>query len=108
MWKRVVAVWRGFRGAAGSGLSTALDSDSHIAAHAFSTHHRRSVVESDSCGCFYCLAIYSPLEIAEWIDDADTALCPKCGVDAVIGSRCGYPIAQEFLRKMQQYWSSTT
>jgi hypothetical protein len=30
-----------------------------------------------------------------------TALCPRCGIDAVIGSASGYPITQDFLQRMR-------
>ncbi len=60
------------------------------------------------CGCFYCLEIYSPVEITRWIDERDgvgtCALCPRCGIDSVIGSASGYPITEEFLKKMHHYW----
>lgn len=36
------------------------------------------------CGCYYCLNIYSPTEIEEWVDSEKTAICPKCGIDAVV------------------------
>jgi len=35
-----------------------------------------------------------PNEIQDWTDDGDTALCPKCGIDSVIGSVSGYPICK--------------
>jgi hypothetical protein len=35
-----------------------------------------------------------------------TALCPKCGIDAVIGSKSGYPMTQEFLQAMEKHWFS--
>jgi hypothetical protein len=108
MWKRFVSTWRGLRSVHPFGLSGALSSDPHIAAHAFSSHHRRLLIQSESCGCFYCLAIYSPVEIVDWTDEADTALCPKCGIDAVIGSKSGYPVTPGFLEKMQEHWFSST
>ena len=60
-------------------------------------------------GCFYCRAIYEPAEIVEWIDDDDTgvgqtALCPRCGIDAVIAIREG--IDTEFLGAMHGRWFS--
>ncbi len=79
-------------------------SEPHIAAHAFTSHNRTSLMQSDRCGCFHCLAEFSTDEIIEWIDDGDTALCPKCGIDAVIGSGSGYPISPEFLGDMQKHW----
>jgi len=80
----------------------------HIAAHAYSTHHRSSLMQSEKCGCFHCLAVYPPSEIDDWIDGDDTALCPKCGIDAVIGSESGYPLTPEFLGKMQKHWFYST
>ena len=47
-------------------------------------------------------------EIDEWIDEPDppgvTALCPKCGIDSVIGSASGYPITSNFLWRMKLRW----
>ncbi len=80
----------------------------HIAAHEGSIYHRHILLESDQCGCFFCLAIFSPGEIVKWVDEVDdvgtTAICPKCGIDAVIGSASGYPVTREFLCEMQRYW----
>ena len=33
-----------------------------------------------------------------------TALCPRCGIDAVIGSESGYPVTKRFLERMQAQW----
>ncbi|MBB2961679.1 cytoplasmic protein [Methylobacterium sp. R2-1] len=60
---------------------------------------------SAACGCFYCLEVFAPDEIAEWIDEDATALCPRCGIDAVIGDLSGYPAGSvTFLRAMHQEW----
>lgn len=61
------------------------------------------------CGCFYCCSTFSPGAIKVWIDKNDqgvgtTALCPKCGIDSVIGDRAGFPVSPEFLEKMNEYW----
>ncbi len=59
-------------------------------------------------GCFYCLRIFSPAEIVEWVDEVDrvgtTAICPHCGIDSVIGSLSGDPITREFLGAMHKQW----
>jgi len=77
-------------------------------AHDHSSGHRKEIERSDSCGCFYCLAIFPPQEIEEWIDEVGgtpvTALCPKCGVDSVIGDKSGFPITQAFLGTMHSEW----
>jgi hypothetical protein len=86
---------------------------SYITAHKHSSRHRQEILESEQCGCFYCLTVFSPSEIKEWIDTDEhrvgqTALCPKCGIDAVIGSKSSYPITKEFLQVMEEHWFSTT
>ncbi len=80
----------------------------HIRAHRHSSRHRKEVLASKQCGCFYCLAIFPPSEFDEWIDEwegeGQTALCPRCGIDSVIGSESGYPITPEFLKAMKDHW----
>ena len=76
-----------------------------ITAHRFSVNNRPMLLSDKKCGCFYCLSIFSPSEIKEWIDDYEgTAVCPYCGIDSVIGESSGYPITKEFLSDMYQYW----
>jgi hypothetical protein len=80
----------------------------HIQAHAHSSRHREEVIHSSMCGCFYCLATFEPDEIKDWVDEVDgvgqTALCPRCGIDSVIGSGSGFPINGRFLAKMHRHW----
>lgn len=79
------------------------------AAHRHSANHRAEVLASPSCGCFYCHAVFHPSEIQDWIDvGADgiggTALCPRCGIDAVIGSSAGMVLDERFLSQMHEHW----
>ena len=76
----------------------------HVSAHKHCSLHRAEIEGSSLCGCFYCLATFPPGELSEWIDDGQTALCPKCEIDSVIGSAAGFPITQEFLTQMHDYW----
>ena len=78
-------------------------------AHAHSANHRSEIEASEKCGCFYCLDIYPPNSITEWVDENEqgigtTAICPRCGIDSVIGDKSGYPITREFLESMHQIW----
>ena len=55
---------------------------------------------------------FPPSEIKIWIDKdfsgvGQTALCPFCPVDSVLGSESGYPIVPEFLKAMRDYWFGT-
>jgi hypothetical protein len=81
----------------------------HIRAHRHATCNREEVLTSHLCGCFYCLALFPPAEIDRWIADqgGDTAVCPHCQIDSVIGSRSGYLLTREFLEQMHAYWFST-
>jgi len=77
----------------------------YIEAHKFSSNQKAQILKDQRCGCFYCLAIFRTSEIIEWIDsNSDTAICPYCGIDAVIGEGSGYPLTEEFLKKMKKYW----
>ena len=80
----------------------------HIRAHRHSIRHRDEVLASEICGCFYCGAIFPPDDITEWTDEwesiGQTALCPRCGIDSVIGAESGYPVTAEFLSHMKGHW----
>ncbi len=85
--------------------------DKIIRAHSHCAIHEAEIARSELCGCFHCLAIFEPGEIQDWIDDCSvddrsgkTALCPKCGIDAVIGSAAGYPVKLALLERMRSYW----
>jgi predicted nucleotidyltransferase len=71
------------------------------AAHRCSIRHREQIVASERCGCFCCCSIFAPAEIDEWVDEGQTAMCPHCGADAVIGSASRYPISIGSLRLME-------
>ena len=76
-------------------------------AHGHSSRHRPAIEASSRCGCFYCRAVFAPAEVAEWIDEpggGQTALCPRCGIDSVVGSASGVPITAAFLRAMHARW----
>lgn len=75
------------------------------AAHKHCTNNRPELASSTVAGCFHCLAIYEPATIDEWVDEAgDTAICPMCDIDSVIGDAAGFPINDEFLAAMHARW----
>lgn len=75
-----------------------------VRAKEYATHNRQTLSAEQSCGCFYCLRIFDSKEI-EWPDEADdTAMCPYCGIDAVIGERFGIPITKQLLKNLREYW----
>jgi len=86
----------------------ATDDVSIRAAHEHCIHNHDEIMASELCGCFCCLKIYSSKEITEWLESFqetdNTAFCPHCFMDTVIGTRSRYPITREFLISMQKYY----
>lgn len=79
-----------------------------IAAHKFSSNHLKSILKSKTCGCFHCLQTFSPSEIKDWCDKdkngvGQTAICPKCGVDSLIGD-IDLSFNKQFLEEMRKHW----
>ena len=71
----------------------------------YSINNMSSLETEQKCGCFYCGRIFESDEIGESIeDDGDTAVCPFCGIDSVIGESSGYEITAELLKEMHDYW----
>jgi hypothetical protein len=73
-------------------------------AHRHSIHHKGEIENSVRCGCFYCMSLFAPSEIVEWVDENDTALCPEFGIDSVIPDASGFPVTREFLEEMNRHW----
>lgn len=75
-----------------------------LQAHRFSSWNREQLQASSECACFYCLEHYPPSEICAWTDGEQTAVCPNCQVDAVLGNASGVNLDGEFLKRMHAYW----
>ncbi|MCX6365382.1 MAG: cytoplasmic protein, partial [Armatimonadetes bacterium] len=76
----------------------------YILAHKHSSKHKSEIFASTDCGCFYCRQIFLPTEIFDWIDNKQTAICPHCGVDAVVGSASGITVTKHLLNQMHDHW----
>lgn len=87
--------------------------------HGHCARNRDEIARSETCGCFYCLEVFPPMDVRDWIDvngheegpprrgdrTPATALCPRCGIDSVLGSASGFPVDDpEFLRRMHERW----
>ncbi len=72
--------------------------------------HEKAILESKVCGCFYCLSIFPPNKITEWIEEdkdcprgvGKTAVCPNCDIDSVLPDDIGHKITLDLLEKMQE------
>jgi hypothetical protein len=77
-----------------------------IALHKTSMHNRNSLFVMEICGCFYCLREFEFHQISRWVDDDDTALCPFCEIDSVLGFKTSP--ADTKLSQMREYWFERT
>jgi hypothetical protein len=71
--------------------------------HRHARANRMELEASEVCGCIACERIYFPSEIVRWVNE-ETALCPHCGADAVVGSASGIPIMPGVLRRAHERW----
>jgi len=93
-----------------SGNKSTINDLDFVKAHK-NSDYREEILKSEICGCFYCTQTFSPDQILEWWGEEEsgvdpTAVCPKCGVDSVIGDVSGFPIEPTFLSVMRDFWFS--
>ena len=74
--------------------------------HKLSSNHKELLMKEDVCGCFYCLSIFSPKFITDWIEDDNdlTAICPYCGIDSIIPNHSDYQLNKELLEEMRKHF----
>ena len=68
-----------------------------------SMNNRGALLDSRQCGCFFCLKLFDPAGITDWMNE-ETARCPFCGVDAVIPESFDYELDDSLLLAMKEYW----
>ena len=69
--------------------------------------NKTEIMNSETCGCYSCQTIFAPSKISHWGKEtspkllerecSETALCPNCGFDFVIGDAIGVKITKELL-----------
>lgn len=82
----------------------------HEEAHEHSSNNRLEISSSSICGCFHCCKSFEAKKVTNWIKErlgGETAMCPLCNIDSVIGDASGYPVTdEEFLHVMNGHWFS--
>lgn len=64
--------------------------------------NKSKIKEGMICSCYYCLSKYDGSEIAEYVDNEQTAVCPKCSIDSVIPE----DVDEEILMEINKRWFS--
>jgi hypothetical protein len=65
---------------------------------------RSEIQASPRCGCYFCVHTFPTTEIRAWVDSDQPALCPACGIDAVIGDASKHRLHGKFLRQMHTHF----
>lgn len=91
-----------------------------LVAYRYLTHNWVQIQASTMCGCCNCLQTFPPQDVVAWtglhfdeIDnpqaiDKQTALCPHCGNETVLGNGAGFPVDPDFLSRMNEAWFQRT
>lgn len=66
--------------------------------------NRQAINQSKNAGCFHCLKLFPIEEIKLYTDNDQTAICPYCNTDCVIGDYCGWQITNESLKIANKFW----
>jgi Zn finger protein HypA/HybF involved in hydrogenase expression len=86
-------------------MAQTLDPELLEKAHKLSIGHRAEIEASAKCGCFYCGNCFKSSEVNRWTDDGQTALCPSCDIDSVIGDKSlTLATDADFLSQMHLRW----
>lgn len=65
-----------------------------------SKNNQERISDDGRHGCYYCVSVFKGDKITQWTDNGETALCPNCGIDAVIPNETNI----DFLWKAHTYW----
>jgi hypothetical protein len=78
-----------------------------ITPHMHCFNNCQSISLSKNCVCIYCKQTFPKDSVIDWVETETekTAICPFCGIDAVIGDATNAPIADsEFIEAIHQHW----
>ena len=91
-----------------------------LAAYRHLSNNHAQIEASTVCGCCHCVRLFKPQEIVGWtgltvetFNDpraiaAQTAMCPHCGSEAVLGDGCGLSVNGHLLARMNEAWFQAT
>lgn len=71
-------------------------------AHLLTSCNRSEIEASEECGCICCQRIFPAEEVVDFADGGETAICPYCDCDALIGSGSGLELTKELLSELNK------
>jgi predicted Zn-ribbon and HTH transcriptional regulator len=74
-------------------------------AHKYTYDNGYLLFAKQECVCIYCGERFSSDEIKEHsYSKTRQALCPICGIDAIVGEVAGYKLTDKFIEAMYEYF----
>lgn len=70
--------------------------------HSYTLRNRKEIEASDNCVCISCCEVFYASDVEDYIDEGETALCPICGIDAVIGDCTGISMDSKTLNELNK------
>lgn len=70
----------------------------------YSIRNTPELNKSKLAGCYYCMSTFDVSEINETVDDGQTALCPKCGIDSVLPDTSPFELTAKRLKELNSFW----
>lgn len=65
-----------------------------------SIRNKKNIESSLICGCYFCVSIFNSKDIKDWADEGETAICPLCGIDAIVPDEKDVSLTKEYLQKI--------
>ena len=72
--------------------------------YAYASHNKHMVEKSDKCYCFHCKSMFESSEVDSYLENEQTALCPKCNIDSVIPDSVDDTVDESVIAEMHDYW----
>jgi len=73
-------------------------------AHKYSIFNHVAVKHSSVCACFRCCSMFESTTIKKWCDRGLTAICPNCGIDAILAEDGTFQLTVDFLKRINSRW----
>ncbi len=72
--------------------------------HTYSSNNKLLIDKANKCYCFYCKEIFDARDVNYYLENENTALCPKCMVDSVLPDNIDEALNEEIIEEMNKYW----
>lgn len=72
--------------------------------HEHTLGNREEILRSSRCWCICCEKEFPATEIDDWVEGDDSALCPFCYVDAVIGDASRIPLTKRLIHQLNKIY----